>query len=132
MQTLALKTAINGLALWLAALILPGIRLGEEAAELSNRLVTILLVALVFGLVNTLIKPFVKILSFPLTVLTLGLFTVVVNALMLVITAAIAEAMGLDFRVDSFFWAAILGSLVVSFVSMLLSTRAGDGRRREG
>lgn len=131
MRTFALKTAINGLALWLAALVLPQIRLGEEAPRLSNRLVTILLVAVVFGVVNTLIKPVFSFFSLPLLVLTLGLFTVIINALMLVITAAVCGALGLDFHVDSFFWAAILGSLIVSFVSLLLNTLIKDeGARR--
>ncbi len=126
MKTFALKTAINGLALWLAALVIQDIRLGERAPELSVRLVTILVVAIVFGLVNTLIKPVFSFFSFPFVVLTLGLFTIVINAIMLAITAAIAGALGLDFYVDSFFWGAILGSLVISFVSMLLNGLVKD------
>ena len=130
MRNFALKTAINGVALWLAAIVLPEIRLGEQAPELSNRLVTILLVALVFGLLNAVMKPLVTLLSLPMIILTLGLFTIVVNAIMLEITAAVAGAIGLDFYVDSFFWAAILGSLIVSFVSMLLNTLLKDEPRR--
>lgn len=126
MRNLALKTVVNGAALWLAAIVLPEIRLGEQAPELSNRLLTILLVALVFGLVNAMLKPLVTVLSLPAIVLTLGLFTVVVNAVMLEVTAAIAGAVGLDFFVDSFFWAAILGALIVSFVSILLNTLVRD------
>ncbi len=130
MRNFALKTAVNGVALWLAAIVLPEIRLGEQAPELSNRLVTILLVALVFGVLNAVMKPLVTLLSLPMIILTLGLFTIVVNAIMLEITAAIAGAMGLDFYVDSFFWAAILGSLIVSFVSVLLNALLKDERRR--
>ncbi len=126
MKTFALKTAINGLALWLAALVIQDIRLGEQAPELSIRLVTILVVAIVFGLVNTIIKPVFSFFSFPFVALTLGLFTIVINAIMLAITAAIAGALGLDFYVDSFFWGAILGSLVISFVSLLLNGLVKD------
>ncbi len=130
MRNFALKTVINGLALWLAAIALPEIRLGETAPALSNRLVTILLVALVFGVVNAVLKPVVTFFSLPVIFLTLGLFTIVVNAIMLMITAGLAGALGLDFYVDSFFWAAIVGALIISFVSMLLNTLIKDEPRR--
>ncbi len=126
MQTVLTKTIVNGLALWLAALALPGIRLGEEAPALSNRLVTIVLVALVFGLINAVIKPIVSFLSLPFLVLTLGLFTVVINAIMLSLTSAVSGVLGLDFDVAHFFWDAVVGSLIISFVSMLLNTLIKD------
>lgn len=122
MGNLAMRIGINALALWLTALVVPGIHLGEEDPSLANRLVTILLVAVVFGLVNAFMKPVVTFFSLPFILLTLGLFTIVINALMLVVTAWLAGGLGLDFTVDSFFWSAILGALVLSFVSMLLST----------
>lgn len=78
--------------------------------------------AVVFGVVNAFMKPIVTFFSLPFILLTLGLFTVVVNALMLAVTAWIAGGLGLDFSIDSFFWSAILGALVLSFISMLLST----------
>lgn len=130
MQNFALKTVINGVALWLAAIALPEIRLGEQAPALMNRLVSILLVALIFGLLNAAIKPLLTLLGLPLIVLTLGLFTIVINAIMLQVTAAVAGALGLDFYVDSFFWAAIVGALIISFVSMLLNTLIKDPKRR--
>lgn len=129
MRNFALKTAINGVALWLAAIALSEIRLGETAPALSNRLVTILLVALVFGAVNAVIKPVVMFFSFPMILLTLGLFTIVVNAVMLAATAGVAGALGLDFYVDSFFWSAIVGALIISFVSMLLNVLIRDSSR---
>lgn len=122
MGNLAIRIGLNGLALWLTALVVPGIRLGEEDPSLANRLVTILLVAVLFGVVNALMKPVVTFFSLPFIVLTLGLFTIVINALMLVVTAWLSGALGLDFSIDSFFWSAILGALVLSFISMLLST----------
>lgn len=114
------KIAVNAVALWVAALAISGIHLGEEASSLSTRLVTIALVALLFGVVNWLLKPLAMILSFPAILLTLGLFTWVVNAFMLQITSWLAGPLGLDFHVDRFFWDALLGSLVITFVAMLL------------
>jgi putative membrane protein len=126
MQKFALKTVVNGLALWLAAVALSDIRLGEDAPELANRLLTILLVAVVFGLVNALVKPIATFFSFPFIIVTLGLFTLVVNALMLELTAALSGALGLDFHVDSFFWGAVVGALIISFVSILMNAFVRD------
>lgn len=126
MLNIALRIALNGLALWLTALVVPGIRLGEQAADGSNRVITILLVAAIFGVVNALMKPIITFFSLPFIVLTLGLFLIVVNAAMLAITAWLAGALGLDFSIDSFFWSAILGALVLSFVSWVLSTLVPD------
>lgn len=129
MQTFAIRTLVNAVALWLTALVVPGIQLGEEAPALSNRLVTIVIVAVIFGVINAVIKPVVSFFSLPFIVLTLGLFTIIVNALMLAITSWIAGGLGLDFHVDGFFWSAVLGALVLSFISMLLSMLLPDGRR---
>jgi putative membrane protein len=103
------RIAINAIALWAAASLLDGI-------ELSSEWTSVLIVAVVFGLVNALIKPITKLVTFPINVLTLGLFTLVVNALMLQIT---------DFFTSGFevtgFWTAVLGGVVVSLVSWALS-----------
>lgn len=128
MANLALRVGVNALALWLTALVVPGIRLGQEAPSLANRIVTILLVAIVFGIVNALAKPIVTLFSVPFIVLTLGLFLIIVNAAMLAITAWLAGILGLDFSIDNFFWSAVLGSMVLSFVSMLLSTLVPERR----
>ncbi|GAB96999.1 putative membrane protein [Kineosphaera limosa] len=122
MANIALRIGVNAVALWLTALVVPGIRLGESATSTGNQIVTILLVAAVFGVVNAFMKPVVTFFSIPFIVLTLGLFLIVVNAAMLVITAWLAGVLGLDFSVDNFFWSAILGSLVLSFVSWVLAT----------
>ncbi len=126
MGDLALRTVVNGLALWLTALVVPGLHLGEESPQLANRLMTILLVALIFGLVNAIIKPALTLLGLPLIIVTLGLFTIVINAALLALTAWIAGGLGLDFTIDGFFWSAILGALVLSFISMLLSALVGE------
>lgn len=125
-RSLLTRIGVNALALWLTALVVPGIHLGEEAPSLANRLVTIVLVAVVFGLVNAFIKPVTKFFSMPFILLTMGLFTIIVNAAMLSLTASIASGMGLDFSIDSFFWSTVLGALVLSFISMLLSTLLKD------
>lgn len=121
MQNMLIKVGVNAVALWVAALVVSGIRLGEYADKLSTRLLTIVLVAVVFGLVNAVVKPIAKVLSFPAILLTLGLFTFVVNAFMLQITEWIAQAVGLDFSIEHFFWNAVMAALVITLVSMVLN-----------
>lgn len=127
MRSLAIKIAVNGIALWVAALVIPGIHLGENADQLSTRLITILLVAVLFGLINAFVKPIATFFSFPFIVLTLGLFTLVVNALMLEITSGLSHALGLDFDVEHFFWDSVLGAIVITLVSMVLNLILPDG-----
>jgi putative membrane protein len=118
---LILRVVINALALGAAAWLVPGIRAGSVTS--------LLLIALVFGVLNALVRPFLKLLSCPLLILTLGLFTLVLNAVMLLMTARLGQAFGIDFRVDGF-WTAFLGALVVSVVSVVLSwILIDDGKR---
>jgi putative membrane protein len=116
---LLIRILVNAVALWAATLI-PGI---------SNQggFGTLLLVALVFGFVNALIRPLLSLLSCPLIILTLGLFTLILNAFMLQLTAWIGGKFGLDFHVDTFM-AAFLGAVVVSVVSTVLSWLLPDRR----
>ncbi|TQJ49014.1 phage holin family protein [Phycicoccus sp. SLBN-51] len=127
MRSIAIKIAVNGVALWVAALVIPGIHLGENADQLSTRLITILLVAILFGLINAFVKPVATFFSFPFILLTLGLFTLVVNALMLELTSGLSHALGLDFDVEHFFWDSVLGALVITLVSMVLNLVLPDG-----
>src|SRR5262252_1644008 len=106
---------INAAALWVAVKIVPGIT--YNSADWGP----FLGVALIFGLVNAFIRPIVKLLSLPLILLTLGLFALVVNGLMLLLTSSLSGALGLHFHVDGCV-TAILGAIVVSIVSALLST----------
>ena len=85
-------------------------------------------VAAVFGVVNAVVRPLAQLLSLPFIVLTLGLFLVVVNALMLLLTSWLAGVLGLDFRVDDFWWDAVLGAVIVSAVSMVVGMLLPDGR----
>lgn len=127
MKSIAIKIAVNAIALWVAALVVPGIHLGEDADRLSTRLLTILLVAVLFGLVNAVVKPVAKFFSFPLIILTLGLFTLVINALMLELTSGLSQSLNLDFDVERFFWDSVLGAVVITLVSMVLNLILPDG-----
>ena len=116
-----LRLLINALALLVAAWLVPGIHLGAAGRHPdTNDWITLLVVALIFGLVNAVIRPVVILLSLPVEILTLGLFTFVINALMLLLTSWIVQSLGFGFRVDGFL-AALLGALVVSVVSFALS-----------
>src|SRR3954451_6956850 len=103
------KTVINGAALYLAAAIVPGIHLGEEGSA-AKTLGTVLVVALIFGIINAVLKPLVQLPSLPVIVLTLGLFLLVINALMLELPSWLAGLFALSFHVASFFWDPILGA----------------------
>ena len=121
MKSIAIKILVNGVALWVAALVLRGIRFGPDSEPLSKQLVTILVVAVIFGLINAFIKPVLKFFALPFIILTLGLFSLVVNALMLQLTSWFADQLGLAFHVDQFFWDALLGSIIITLVSMILN-----------
>ena len=121
-----IRVGINAVALWVAALVVPGVDLAENQTSWTTKVVTIVLVALLFGLVNAVIKPIVKFFSFPFVILTLGLFTFVVNAFMLQITEWISDGVGLSFRIDSFFWDAVLAAIVITLVSWVLSVILPD------
>jgi putative membrane protein len=115
-----LRWIINAVALLAAAFIVPGIRLTATGASPGqSEWMTLALVALIFGVINAIIRPVVVILTLPLTLITLGLFMFVINALMLMLTSRIAQAFELGFRVDGF-GAALLGALVISVVSFIL------------
>jgi putative membrane protein len=119
-MSLFLRWFINAVALLAAAFVVPGIRLsGSGASPGLNEWMTLAIVALIFGVINAIIRPVVVLLTLPLTIVTLGLFMFVVNALMLLLTSRIAQAFDLGFRVESF-GAALLGALVISVVSFLL------------
>ncbi|CCI54409.1 MAG: phage holin family protein [Tetrasphaera jenkinsii] len=130
MQNTLIKVGINAVALWVAALVVSGVELGENAKALSTRLITIVLVAVVFGVVNAVVKPIATFLSFPAIVLTLGLFTFVVNAFMLQITEWISDGVGLDFHIQNFFWDAVMAALVMTLVSMVLNFVMPDDDER--
>jgi putative membrane protein len=104
---------LNAAALWAAAALVPGL-------EFNGGVGRLLLVAAVFGVVNTTLRPLLTVLTCPLIIITLGLFTLVINALMLLVTGWLSESWNLGFTVTGF-WAAFWGGLVVGLVSMALS-----------
>ena len=108
-----IRLLINAAALWVAVRLVPGVSFSGDGRLLF-------VVALVFGVLNASVRPLLWVLTLPFLVLTLGLFTFVLNALLLWMTSALSGALGLGFHVDGF-GAAFLGALVVSAVSILLS-----------
>jgi putative membrane protein len=107
------RLLVNAAALWVATRLVPGV-------TYSGGWLPFLGVALVFGVVNAFIRPVAKVLTFPLIIVTLGIFALVVNGLMLWLTSSLAEALDLGFHVSGF-WSAFWGALVVSIVSTVLS-----------
>ena len=126
MTKFVLRWAINGIALYLAVLILPGI-------DLRSNLVSILWLALIFGLVNALFRPLIQLLTCPLIMLTLGLFTLVINTFLFWLTSVIGQSFGFGLLIaDPVWWNAFLGGLVVSIVSVVMTLILKDelrGRR---
>ncbi len=118
MTKFLVRWAINAIALYVAVLIVPGI-------ELNGEWTSILWLALVMGLLNALVRPLLKFLTCPLIILTLGLFTIIINTGMLLLTSRVGQAFGLGLTVDGF-WTALLGSLVISFVSVVMSVILRD------
>ncbi len=116
-----LRLVVNAVGLLVTAWIIPGIHLGAAGPHPTKHdWITLLIVALIFGVLNAVIRPILIILSLPLEFLTLGLFTFVINAFMLLLTSWIAQGMGLGFAVDGFL-PALLGSLIISVISFVLS-----------
>jgi len=116
-----LRLLVNAAALWVATQIVAGV--SHEGSWVS-----LMFVALVFGVLNAGVRPLLKLFTFPLLILTLGLFTFVINAFMLMLTSWVSNMLNLGFRVTGF-WAAFWGALVVSFVSFLLSLFVNDRDR---
>jgi len=115
-----IQIAINAAAIYVAVVIVPGLGFTGEWWKL-------LIVAAIFSLVNTFLKPVLRILTLPLTLITFGLFLLVINALMLLLTGAVSGELSLGFTVDSFL-AALLGSIVISLVGLALSMVIGSSR----
>ena len=113
MRSLLMHWAFNAAALWVAAYFITGL-------DFNGNLLELILVAAVFGLVNSLLRPLLTVLTCPLIVLTLGIFTLVINALMLMVTGWLSLRWGLGFTAAGF-WPAFWGGLVIGIVSLMLS-----------
>jgi putative membrane protein len=119
-----IRLGISALALWIATLVVPGINLGGDSA--LAKVGTVIAVAVIFGIVNAVLRPIIKTVGCMFYVLTLGLIAIVVNALLFLLTSWIAEQLDLPFEVENFWPAAVLGALLVGVVSWLLNMFVGD------
>jgi putative membrane protein len=115
------RLLVNAAALWVATRIVPGVTFDGGVLPFMG-------VAFLFGVINATLRPLTKILTLPLILLTLGIFALVVNGLMLWLTSSLSASLGLGFHVSGF-WAAFFGALVVSIVSALLSVTVRPNNR---
>jgi len=118
-----IRVVLNAVAVWIATLIVPGVDVTTDST--GKKALTLIVVGAILGLINATIKPIVQLLSLPLTILTLGIFALVVNGLLFWLVSAISNALGAPFHVDGF-WAGFWGALVVSIVSFVLSIVVKD------
>jgi putative membrane protein len=141
MRSFIVRVVINGLALWIASWILPGLDISTTAAseavartgvtegtDTIGLILAYLFIGLIFGLVNAFVRPLVSLLSLPITILTLGLFTIIINAAMLYLTSWLSSYTPVDFTIDSFFWTAILAAIIITIISLVASRIPGARR----
>lgn len=127
---LILRLLANAAALAVATFVLSGITL--TAPTTGRKILTLLVVALIFGIVNAVVKPIFKFVTTPIVLLSLGLFLLVINACMLLLTSWVSGQIDLGWNVSGF-WVAVMGAVIVSIVSFLLNAflpDAGESRRR--
>lgn len=119
---LTIRVIVVAVSLWVATLLVGGIRIGTDvnpASTTASTIGTLVVVAIIFGLVNAVLKPIIMVLGCPLYILTLGLISFVVNALLLWLVGWIAGTLSLPFAVDGF-WSAFWGAIIIGIVSFLL------------
>ena len=135
------RVLINALALWIASWVLPGLDITTSATTdavaktgvaegtvVAGTLLAYLFIGLIFGLVNAFIRPLVSFLSLPITILTLSLFTIVISAAMLYVTSWISSFTPVHFTIDSFFWTAVLGAIIITLISLVAGRLVGVRR----
>jgi len=122
MTTLILRWAINAVALYAAIAIVPGLQTANPNWQ------AYIWLALIFGLINALVRPLLKLLTCPLILLTLGLFTLIINTGMLYLTSRVGQIFGIGLSIDNF-WAAFLGALVISLISLVLTMFVRESKR---
>ncbi len=128
---IVLRLISTALALTVAAWLFDGIAFtgpSRGTEELQEKLLPLLLVAAILGVVTSFVKPLLVILSFPVVILTLGLFLLVINALMLLLTDVLADALDIGFRVDGF-WSALGGAIVITIVTWMVDGATGVDER---
>ncbi|GIM91271.1 hypothetical protein Ato02nite_030640 [Paractinoplanes toevensis] len=120
-----IRLVITAVSLWISTLVISGIELNTDSVP--KKVVTLLVVAAIFGIVNAVLRPIIKVIGCGLYVLTLGLIAVVVNGLLFLLTSWIAGELDLPFHVDNFWPSAVLGALLVGVVSWVLNMLVPDG-----
>lgn len=118
-----LRVLVNAAALGVATWLLSGITLSGSSD--TQKIVTVLAVALIFGVINAIVKPLFRIVTIPIILLTLGIFLLVINALLLMLTSWLSGVFGLGWHVDGF-WTALWGSIIISIVSFILNAFLPD------
>lgn len=118
LKGLLIRVGATAVAFWLATLVIPGISL--DTASTGETVLTLILVAVIFGVVNGVLQPIIKTVGCGFYLLTLGLIALVVNGLLFLLTGWIADQVGLPFDVDGFWPAAVLGALFVGVVTWIL------------
>ncbi|MDF2846115.1 MAG: phage holin family protein [Oerskovia sp.] len=120
-MSFVIRVIVTGIAIWLTSLFIDDHFSIVGSDTVGGQIVIVLAVALIYSLVNAIIKPIVQIISIPLYILTLGLFTLVVNALMLMLTAWITEQTNWGIRIEGGFWWALLAALIIGVLNFLIS-----------
>jgi putative membrane protein len=118
-EKLIVKIVVNAVAIWVATAVVPGVHVSGHGP--ARTVLTLIVVGVIFGVVNTLVKPIVKLFALPFYVLTLGLFGFIVNAFMLEIVSWVSASLNISFHIDHFFWSAIGAAIVVTLVGMVLN-----------
>ena len=142
MRSFIVRILINGLALWIASWILPGLDITTSATteavaktgvtqgtDTLGIIGAYLFIGVIFGVVNAFVRPLVSFLSLPITILTLGLFTIVINAAMLYLTSWISSYTPVHFTIDSFFWTAVFAAIIITVISLVAGRIPGARRR---
>jgi putative membrane protein len=119
-----IRLVISAISLWIAIALISGIYL--ETDSVPKQVGTVVLVAAIFGLVNAVLRPIIKVIGCVFYILTLGLIAIVVNGLLFLFTGWIADQIGLPFEVENFWPSAVLGALIVGVVSWLLNLLVPD------
>jgi putative membrane protein len=122
LRSVILRWLITSLAIFAAIYLVPGIHFTGPGWQLG-------IIAAIFSVVNLLLRPILMLITCPMIILTLGLFSVAINALMLMLTANVAVYLGIEYSIDSF-TTAFIGALVISFTSLVLNMLAGEGSVR--
>lgn len=121
-----IRLVVNSVAIWLTSLLLSGVSLTESQGW--DQVLVVGVVGLIFTLVNLIVKPIVSLFALPLTIITLGLFTLVINALMLLLTSWLTSFTDWGLFVDGFWWA-LLAALIISIITGVLNAVLGSAKR---